>query len=154
MFSLLDLSSMLCSRDLDASRAQRIMGFLITHKSARSETMMTWYKLCLADFTGSRDQSKDDENLEKCHEEDHAQDGEGVAAACAWKRSSWWWRPFPLTERQRYNCDETSSWWYTNAKRSREAEKKFQAAHVETLRSTPDVRVKNIEPHRKTQQLR
>ena len=38
MFSLRDLRFVLCSRDLDALRAQRIMGFfLITHKSTRSE---------------------------------------------------------------------------------------------------------------------
>ena len=39
MFSLLDLRFVLCSRDLDALRTQRIMGFLIliTHKSTRSE---------------------------------------------------------------------------------------------------------------------
>ena len=35
MFSLRDLCFVLCSRDLDVQRAQRIMGFfiLITHKS-------------------------------------------------------------------------------------------------------------------------
>ena len=31
-----------CSRDLDVLRAQRIMGFFITHKSTRSETPITW----------------------------------------------------------------------------------------------------------------
>ena len=38
MFSLRDLRFVLCSRDLDVLRAQRIMGFfmLITHKSTRS----------------------------------------------------------------------------------------------------------------------
>ena len=44
MFSLLDLRFVLCSRDLDLLRAQRIMGFfiLITHKSKRSENPITW----------------------------------------------------------------------------------------------------------------
>ena len=39
MFSLRDLRFVLCSRDLDVLRAQRIMGcfILITHKSPRSE---------------------------------------------------------------------------------------------------------------------
>ena len=39
MSSLLDLCFVLCSRDLDVLRAQRIIGFfiLITHKPARSE---------------------------------------------------------------------------------------------------------------------
>ena len=31
MFSLLDLSFVLCSRDLDILRAQRIMGFLLNY---------------------------------------------------------------------------------------------------------------------------
>ena len=44
MFLLRDLRFMLCSRDLDIIRAQRIMGFfiLITHKSTRSENPITW----------------------------------------------------------------------------------------------------------------
>ena len=43
MFSLLDLRFLLCSRDLDVLRAQRIIGFfLITHKSTRSENSITW----------------------------------------------------------------------------------------------------------------
>ena len=39
MFLLHDLRVVVCSRDLDIQRAQRIIGFLIliTHKSARSE---------------------------------------------------------------------------------------------------------------------
>ena len=39
MFSLLDLSFLLSSSDLDILRVQRIMGFfvLVTHKSMRSE---------------------------------------------------------------------------------------------------------------------
>ena len=39
-----DLRFVLCSRDLDVLRAQRIIGFfiLITHKSARSENPITW----------------------------------------------------------------------------------------------------------------
>ena len=44
MFSLRDLRFVLCSRDLDVLRAQRIIGFfiLITHKSPRSENLITW----------------------------------------------------------------------------------------------------------------
>ena len=44
MFSLRDLRFVLCSRDLDVLRAQRIMGFfiLITHKSPPSENLITW----------------------------------------------------------------------------------------------------------------
>ena len=44
MFSLRDLRFVLCSRDIDVLRAQRIMGFfsLITHKSTRSESPITW----------------------------------------------------------------------------------------------------------------
>ena len=47
MFSLCDLRFVLCSRDLDVLRAQRIMGFfiLITHKSTRSKSPVTWLKL-------------------------------------------------------------------------------------------------------------
>ena len=39
MFSLRDLHFLLCSRDLDVLRTQRIIGFLIliTHKSTRSD---------------------------------------------------------------------------------------------------------------------
>ena len=46
MFSLRDLRLVLCSRDLDVLRAQRIVGFLIliTHKSTRSENPITWPK--------------------------------------------------------------------------------------------------------------
>ena len=42
MFSLRDLRFVLCSRDLNVVRAQRIMGFLsyFTHKSTRSENHM------------------------------------------------------------------------------------------------------------------
>ena len=36
MFSLRDLRFVLCSRDLDVLRAQRIMGFVITHKTTDS----------------------------------------------------------------------------------------------------------------------
>ena len=45
MFSLRDLHFVLCSRDLDVLRAQRIMGFfiLITHKSTSSEHPITWH---------------------------------------------------------------------------------------------------------------
>ena len=45
MFSLRDLRSVLCPRDLAVLRAQRIMGFLIlsTHKSTRSEKPITWF---------------------------------------------------------------------------------------------------------------
>ena len=41
MFSLRDLRFVLCSRDLDVLRAQRIIGFFIsiTHKSTRSESV-------------------------------------------------------------------------------------------------------------------
>ena len=48
MFSLRDLRFVLCSRDLDVLRAQRIMGFfiLITHKSTRSENQITWLGTC------------------------------------------------------------------------------------------------------------
>ena len=43
MFSLRDLHFVLCSRDLDMLRAQRIMDFfiLITHKSTRSVNPIT-----------------------------------------------------------------------------------------------------------------
>ena len=43
MFSLRDLHFVLCSLDIDARRAQRIIGFflLITHKSTRSENPIT-----------------------------------------------------------------------------------------------------------------
>ena len=46
MFSLRDLRFVLCSRDLDMLRAQRIIGFfiLITHKSTRSEKPITWFR--------------------------------------------------------------------------------------------------------------
>ena len=46
MFSLRYLRFVLCSRDLDVLRAQRIMGFfsLITHKSMRSENLITYRK--------------------------------------------------------------------------------------------------------------
>ena len=49
MFSLRDLRFVLCSRDLDALRAQRIIGFfiLITHKSTRSENPITWLGVTL-----------------------------------------------------------------------------------------------------------
>ena len=49
MFSLCDLRFVLCSRDLDVLRAQRFMTFfiLITHKSTRSENLITWqFVLC------------------------------------------------------------------------------------------------------------
>ena len=44
MFSLLDLGFLLCSFDRDVLLVQRIMGFLIliTHKSMRSEKLITW----------------------------------------------------------------------------------------------------------------
>ena len=44
MFSLRDLCFLLCSRDLNVLRAQRIMGILnlITHKSTKSENPVTW----------------------------------------------------------------------------------------------------------------
>ena len=44
MFSLRDLRFLLCSLDLDVPRAQRIMDIfiLITHKSTRSENLVTW----------------------------------------------------------------------------------------------------------------
>ena len=44
VFLLRDLRFVLCSRDLDVLRAQRIIGFLIliTHKSARLENTVTW----------------------------------------------------------------------------------------------------------------
>ena len=44
MFSLRALRFMLCSRDLDVLRAQRIMSFLIliTHKSTKSKNLITW----------------------------------------------------------------------------------------------------------------
>ena len=44
MFSLLDLRFVLCSRDLDVLRAQRIIGFfiVITHNSRRSENPIAW----------------------------------------------------------------------------------------------------------------
>ena len=46
MFSLLDMCSMLCSRDLDVlRRAQRIIvlkKILITHKSVRSDNPIPW----------------------------------------------------------------------------------------------------------------
>ena len=45
MLSLRDLHFVLCSRDLDVRRAQRIIGFFkifITHKSTRSENPITW----------------------------------------------------------------------------------------------------------------
>ena len=47
MFSLRYLRFVLCSLDLDVLRAQRIMGFfsLITHKSMRSENLIT-YREC------------------------------------------------------------------------------------------------------------
>ena len=47
MFSLCDLRFVLCSRDLDVLRAQRIIGFfiLITHKSTRSDNPITWFQL-------------------------------------------------------------------------------------------------------------
>ena len=47
MFSLRDLRFVFCSLDLDVLRAQRIMGFfiVITHKSTRSESPITWYEL-------------------------------------------------------------------------------------------------------------
>ena len=46
MFSLRYLRFVLCSLDLDVLRAQRIMGFfsLITHKSMRSENLITYRK--------------------------------------------------------------------------------------------------------------
>ena len=46
MFSLRDLRFLFCSLDLDVLRAQRSMGFfiLITHKSTRSESSITWMK--------------------------------------------------------------------------------------------------------------
>ena len=47
MFSLRDLRLVLCSRDLDVLRAQRIIGLfliLITHKSTRSENRITWWQ--------------------------------------------------------------------------------------------------------------
>ena len=46
MLSLPDLRLVLCSRDLDVLRAQRIMGFfiLITHKSTRSEIRSRGYE--------------------------------------------------------------------------------------------------------------
>ena len=45
IISLRDLFFVLCSRDLDILRAQRIIGFfiLITHKSTWSENPMTWF---------------------------------------------------------------------------------------------------------------
>ena len=48
MFSLCDLRSVLCSRDLDVLRAQRLIGFLIliTHKSTRSGNTITWLTNC------------------------------------------------------------------------------------------------------------
>ena len=44
MFLLRDLCFMHCSLDFDVLRAQRIMGFfiLITHKSTKSENLITW----------------------------------------------------------------------------------------------------------------
>ena len=47
MFSQLDLCCVLCSRDLDVLRAQRIIGFflVITHKPTRSEHPLTWYEI-------------------------------------------------------------------------------------------------------------
>ena len=44
MFSLRDLHVVLCSRDLDVLRAQRIIGILIsiTHNSTRSQNPVTW----------------------------------------------------------------------------------------------------------------
>ena len=44
---LLALGFVLCSRDVDVLRAQRIIGFfiLITHKSTRSENWITWWAL-------------------------------------------------------------------------------------------------------------
>ena len=48
MFSLRDLRFVLCSRDLDVLRAQRIIGFfkiLITHKSTGSENSIAWKSL-------------------------------------------------------------------------------------------------------------
>ena len=44
MFSLRDLHFVLCSRDLDVLRTQRIIGFLIliTHKSTKSEDLIAW----------------------------------------------------------------------------------------------------------------
>ena len=48
MFSLRDLRFVLCSRDLDVPRAQRIMGFiLITHKSTKSNISITWFSMFL-----------------------------------------------------------------------------------------------------------
>ena len=47
---LRDLRYMVCSRDLDVLRPQRIMGLfvLISHKSMWSESMITWYTLRMA----------------------------------------------------------------------------------------------------------
>ena len=49
MFSLRDLRFVLCSRDLDVLRAQRIIGFfvLVTHKSKGSEKPTTSLSLSL-----------------------------------------------------------------------------------------------------------
>ena len=49
MFLLCDLRFVLCSLDFDVLRAQRIMAFfiLITHKSMRSENLITWNNLHL-----------------------------------------------------------------------------------------------------------
>ena len=47
MFSLRDLRFLLCSRDLDVLRTQRIIGFfvLITHNATRSENPITYSEL-------------------------------------------------------------------------------------------------------------
>ena len=49
MFSLLDLRFVLCSRDLDVLRAQRIIAvfIFITHKSTRSAILITCLKFAL-----------------------------------------------------------------------------------------------------------
>ena len=56
MFSLRDLRFVLCSRDLDVLRAQRIMGFfdLITHKSTRSENAITCLRFLTYDMKDSK----------------------------------------------------------------------------------------------------
>ena len=45
MFTMCDLHFVRCSFELDVLCAQRIMGILIliTHKSMRSESVITWY---------------------------------------------------------------------------------------------------------------
>ena len=52
MFSLRDLHLVLCSRDLNVVRAQRIIGFfiLITHKSMRSENPIIWKSTQVLNF--------------------------------------------------------------------------------------------------------